>query len=278
MMRRGKLAAMTHERISERVREVGDGLILAFPIATADVAGQNIDTVRLYFFRVSSETRYFQKYTQLAAINSGTTTPTSGYGYLGDTGVDSGSDIFRLSTDDWQVMHFGVGTTHPDLEVFTAVSPKANGNPAQDRDGTNENIVPGTDDRGWYSQVQIPDQYDPPAFTERVAFRNDKDGEFLRWAFHADGTNLSGSDLDLYFTGGGYKLQPVTHAPTQDLMIEMALSRPESPSLDTILHQVGGVTDYNLGTEEPDSWGTVRESDPGMTRTFNVADVRQGSR
>lgn len=262
---------MAHATMSERVRDVGDGLILAFPIADTEVAGATVETVRLYFLRIGAETRYFQKYTALANIAAGNTTPTTGYGYLGDTGVDTGDDIFRIETDDWHLMHFGVGTSHPDLEVFYAVSPRANGDPAQDRTGTGEDITPGTDDRGWISEVHIPDRYDPPAFTERVAFRNDDSGEFLQWAFHNDGgAQLAGNELDLYLTGRGYKTQPVTDPETQDLMLQMALSRPADPVLDTIIHSVGGITQYTLGTEEPDEWKTVRQQDPGMSRTFTI--------
>lgn len=264
---------MAHELLSERVRDVGDGLILGFPIEDTSIANQDIDTVRLYFFRVSSQTRFFQKYTSLSSINSGSTTPSSGYAFLGDSGADSGSDIFRMSTDDWQLMHFGFATNHPDMEVFTAVSPAANGNPAQDRTGQGEDITPGTDDRGWFAQGQIDDKFDPPAFTERVSFRNDKDGEFLKWAFHADGTNLSGNQLHLYFTGRGYKVQPVTDPVVQRIMLQTALANLEEEELDTIYHQVGGVTQYTLGSEEPDDWKAVRQDEPAFTTTFNVEEM-----
>lgn len=265
---------MAHETITERVRGVGDGLILGFPIESTDVAGHDIETVRLYFFRVASETRYFQRYTSLSSIASGSTTPSDAFDYLGDTGVGSGSDIFRLSTDDWQIQHFGFATNHPDLQVFTAVSPHSNGDPAQDRTGQGEDIEPGTDDRGYYEQAQIADQFDPPASTERVSFRNDNDGEFLEWAFHNDGSNtLSGSELDLYFTGRGYKLQPVTSEEMQKLMVQTALASLPEPTLDTIYHQVGGVNNYTLGTEEPDAWESVRESEPSFTQTFNIEEL-----
>lgn len=266
---------MSHETMSERVRDIGDGLILAFPITQTQVANQSgLDTTRMYFFRVARETRFRQKYTSLANIAGDGTTPSSGYDWLGDTGVNSGSDIFRIETDDWHLQHFGVGTNHPDLEVFYAVSPDANGNPAQDRTGDGEDITPGTDDRGWYSSKEISDQWDPPAFTERVAFKNNQNGEFLHWAFHNDlsSTTLSGSDLHLFFTGRGYKVQPVTNGAMQDTMLEMALRRPDDPEIDTIMHTVGGVNTYTLGSEEPDSWGEVEE----MTRDFNVQAIAGG--
>lgn len=265
------------ETISERVRDVGDGLILGFPIDTTTVAGEDqLLTTRLYFFRVSSQTRYFQKYTSLSSINSGTTTPSSGYGFLGDTGVDSGSDIFRVETDDWHLMHFGVGTNHPELEVFTAVSPAANGNPAQDRTGQGEDISPGTDDRGWYGTPMIDDRYNPPALTERVSFRNgsNQGGEFLQWAFFNDGNSqLSGSELDLFLTGRGYKVQPVTNLGVQRLMLQTALASLDEPTLDTIFVQIGGVNEYTLGSEEPDSWEKVRQEEPAFARTLNIAEV-----
>lgn len=261
---------MAHELMSERVRDVGDGIILAFPIAETQVEGMDINTTRLYFFRVGSETRYFQRYTSLSDITSGSTTPTNGYGYLGDTGVDSGSDIFRQSTDDWHLQHFGFGTSNPDLQVFMAVSPAANGNPAQDRTGQGEDITPGTDDRGWVANTQMADKFDPPAFTERVAFRNDRNGEFLLWAFYNDGgSTLTGGDLDLIFSGRGYVVQPVTDVEVQNEMLRMAQQRPADPTIDTIIHQVGGVNDYQLGTEEPDSWGDTL----AMQRDVNVEDL-----
>lgn len=267
---------MAHELMTERVRDVGDGLILGFPIETTTVAAEDLETVRLYFFRVASETRYYQRYTSLSSIASGSTTPTNGYDFLGDTGVGSGDDIFRVETDDWHLMHFGFGTRHPDLQVFQAVSPQANGNPAQDRTGQGEDIVPGTDDRGWVSSELIEDRFDPPAFTERVSFRNssNQSGDFLQWAFFNDGTSqLSGADLDLFFVGRGYKVQPITNPEVQRLMMQTALASIEEPTLDTVFHQVGGVNSWNLGSEEPDSWGNVRQREDAFTATFNVAEL-----
>lgn len=264
---------MAHEVMSERVRDVGDGLILAFPFGDTTVEGKSIDSVRLFFFRVSSQTRYFQRYTALGNIASGNTTPTNGYDFLGDTGVGSGDDLFRIEDDDWHLLHFGFATSHPDLQVFRAVSPQANGEPALDRSGSDEDITPGTDDRGWVAQPQIDDKYDPPAITERVSFRNDSDGEFLEWAFHNDGgATLSGADLELFFTGRGYKVMPVTDRRLQDLMLEMALRRPADPLVDTVMHQVGGVDAYTLGTNEPSQWEDIDE----FKRIFDVGDLPSG--
>lgn len=260
------------ETMSDRVRDVGDGLIMAFPITNVNVAGQtDLKTVRLYYFQVSRQTRYYQEYTSLSNITSGSQSPSSGFDYLGDTGVGSGDDIFRMENDDWHLMHFGVGTNHPDLHVFHAVSPKSNGNPAQERNGQDEDIVPGTDDRGWYSSVHIPDKYDPPAFTERVSFRNSDSGEWLQWAFDNDGAStLSGGNLTLFFSGRGYKVHPVTNRQKQDLMLQMALRRPDDPQIDTILHSVGGVNNMDLGTGEPDAWANVDL----MKRDFNAEEFQ----
>lgn len=258
-----------YETISSRVRDIGDGLILAMTITDTTVAGyENMITSRLYFFRVAAQTRYYQEYNQLANITSGSQLPTSvDYDYLGDSGIGSGSDIFRMENDDWHMMHFGVGPTHPDLEVFHAISPSANGNPAQERNGEDEDIIPGTDDRGHYSAKTIPNKYDPPAFTERVSFRTDTDGEFLQWAFDNVGSNtLSGSDLELIFTGRGYKVQPVTDSREQAIMLQMAMTRPQDPLIDTIIHPVGGVNRWQLGSLEPDDWKTLDE----MHQDFNV--------
>jgi len=267
---------MSHETMSERVRNIGDGLILAFPVDEAEVSGQTINTMRLYFFRVAEKTRYYQEYTSLSSIAGNSTTPSSGYGYLGDSGVDSGSDIFRVESDDWRVMHYGVGTNHPDLRVFNAVDPKANGNPAQSRTGSGEDITPGSDARGFYTGKQIADRYDPDSFTERVAFRNSSNntGQFLLWAFeNPTSSQLAGNDLTLYFTGGGYTLQPVVDPDVQETMLRMSQTRPDEPAIDTIMHVVGGITNYNLGSQEPDSWKDVREKTPGLTQEFNAAKI-----
>jgi len=79
------------QAMSDRVRDVGDGLILGFPISTTEVAQQDLETVRLYFFRVSSQTRYFQKHTSLSSINSGNTSPSNGFDLV-------------VSTDDFVVI------------------------------------------------------------------------------------------------------------------------------------------------------------------------------
>lgn len=261
------------ETITDRVRSVGDGLILAFPVAETEPAGQEIDTVRLYFFRIASETRFYQVYSSLGDITSGSTTPTNGYGYLGDTGVDSGSDIFRLSTDDWHLMHFGFAPAHSDLRVYTAVSPDASGNPAQDRTGQGENITPGTDSRGFFGREHIGSTQDPPTITERVSFRNDDDGEFLQWAFHNNGSaTLSGSQLNLHFAGRGYKVQPVTNPAVQSEMLKSALTEKDD-TVDTIVHQVGGIGRYTLGTEEPDQWRAVRDTTPAFTEVLDASQI-----
>lgn len=265
---------MEEQTMSDRTLGVGDGLILGVPEAEVNAAGQKIKSVNLYFFWVGSRNRYFRKYTNLSSITSGSTAPsgTGTYDYLGDSGVGSGTDVFQMYSYDWRVLHFGFAARSPDLQIWKAVSPKGNGEPSEDRKGNDEDIVPGTDNRGWYSRRQVSNLYDPPASTERVAFRNDKQGQFLQWAFYNDGPNtLSGSELDLFFTGAGYWLQPVTQQEVADEMLESALSSSGESDIRTIYHQVGGLQDYNLGTQTPKSWEEVQKSTPAFTREFDAS-------
>lgn len=256
-------------RISDRLLGLGGGLIITFPQSTVDVeevGGEQLASVRAYFFRVSrAEELFYEPYTQVGSINGGNTVPAGGgFDYLGDTGVGSGDDIFRVDRDDWHVYHFGVGARNPDLRVYYSVDPQANADRAFEWQTNDQDVVPG-DDRGYYDGRRVRDRFDPPAITERVSFRNDSSGEFLQWAFEAD-ADLSAGDTELLFTGKAYKLLPITDRQTQDAMLAEAQRDPAThPNPQTEFpvtrHHVGGIQTWSLGTLKPDEWNDTHRRD-----------------
>lgn len=264
------------ETIDDRVRDVGDGLIIAFPLTGESgdtiIGGRSLATVQAYFFRVARANRYYQEYTQIGALNADTNANNGNFAFLGDTGLDTGNDILRVEEDDFHVTHFGYGTLDPNFRVYEAVSPAQGGTHAINRDGQGDFVSVG-DDRGFITSRDIDDARDPPAETERISFRNDDDGEFLQFGFRADGQQVADGNTDLLLSGRGYRLLPVRSGEMQDIMLEMALTRPETPEIDTIITQVGGISDYRLGSEEPDEWGNSF----ARTLTFGLGEGRSGA-
>lgn len=238
----------------ERVRDPGHGFIIGFPTTNTERrTGDgtfNLDTLEAYFFRVAKSQRFYYEYDQLGSFTDG---ETRDFDYLGSGGLGSGDDILRVGEDDFHVYHFGFAPESPDLNVYTAVNPSSSSDKALARRGRDIGPQPG-DPSGFFNTRRADSAYDPPAETERVSFRNDKDGEFLEFAFEATDDIAAGNDT-LYLTGRGYKLLPVTDTETQEKMVEVvAGNNIEDSSLPTIITQVGGLGDYELGTERPDNW------------------------
>jgi hypothetical protein len=236
--------------MDQRVRDPGHGVIIGFPTDATNKVGVDLDTLKTYFFRVARTQRLYYEYDNIGALNEGDTVD---FGYLGDTGIGSGNDVLRVGEDDFHAYHFGFSPEDPNLNVYTSVSPSSSTDKALSRRGRDNGPSPG-DPRGFFSSRRAGNVYDPPAETERVSFRNDKDGEFLEFGFEAT-DDITEENSTLHVIGRGYKLLPVTDTDTQDRMLDVVLSGDtEDADLPTIITQVGGLGSYDLGTETPDSW------------------------
>jgi len=238
-------------RMDDRVRDAGEGLIVAFPEKNASIEGESLDTLKAYFFKVAEQQRFYYRYSDLGSFNAG---ESSDFAYLGDTGHGTGDDVLRMHNDDFHVLHFGVGLESTDLRVYEKVDPSSGSNTALDYSGSSDNADPTVpSDFGYYNGAMVDDRYNPNAFTERVAFRNDKEGEFLQYGFYADDA-LTTTESDLHLVGRGYKLLPVTDSDTQDKM-QRAINVPDDQAeVPTTLVIEGGLEQYNPGTQTPDDW------------------------
>jgi hypothetical protein len=84
------------EQMSDRLLNVGEGLIIGFPSYQAQDGPtdlQNLGSTRAYFLTVSRVAELHIEYTQLPSLSNG---QTLNFDYLGDTGHGSGEDIFRV--------------------------------------------------------------------------------------------------------------------------------------------------------------------------------------
>jgi hypothetical protein len=258
------------ERLSDRLLNIGGGLIIGFPSVEADVPDMGLNQmggVRAYFFRVAREAElFFEPYGQIGAMNDG---DTLGFDYLGDTGIGSGNDIFRIQRDDWHVYHFGVGVKSPDLRVYYSHDPHSNGERAFEYKTGTQDVSVG-DDRSHFDGRLTGDRFDPPSRTERIAIRNDKNGEFLQWGFEAQ-DGLTAAETELVIAGRAYKLYPVTDSDEQEDMLRGAQSNQQEIHTDypVTYHQFGGMQTWSLGTEAPGEWS----EDHRLDLTLDIAET-----
>lgn len=249
-----------NERISERLRDVGQGFIAAFPDNDANINANDhvIQGLKGYFFRVAQSVPFYFKYSQLGAVTAGAGNALD-FDYLGDTGLGSGNDILRVEDDDFHVMQFGLAPESVDLRVYYKVSPDSDANTSLDRSpfsGPDPTAASNFDYFDLRRVDNVASKFDPPAFTERLSFRNSEQtaGQFLQFGFEAFGRDVNANQSVLHLTGAAYKLVPVTDEETQDTMEEVVVTDPVDPEIPTTLVSVGGITDYNLGTQKPDAW------------------------
>lgn len=243
--------------LAQRVRDPGHGFIVGFPTtSTKRSTGDGrfkLGTLEAYFFRVARSQSLYYEYDELGSFADG---ETRDFDYLGGGGLGTGDDVLRVGDGDFHAYHFGYAADSPDLNIYTAVAPSSESNKALSRRGRDRGPQPG-DATGFFNSRRASSKYDPPSETERVAFRNDKDGEFLEFGFEAT-DDIAAANSTVYLTGRGYKLLPVTDKETQDKMLEVALSEDsDDADLPTVLTQVGGLKSYELGTERPDNWNAA---------------------
>lgn len=241
----------SHGTMSDRVRDVGEGLIVAFPSKKASLVGETIQALEGYFFKVSVSERFYYEYTQLGAFNNG---DSLDYGYLGDTGHNAGDDVLRLYNDDFHAYHFGVGLESTDLRVYEKVDPSSVGNNGLDYAGQDGSPDP-TDPSSWgyYNGAMVEDKYDPDSFTERVGFRNDRSGEYNQFGFYADDAIASGN-ANLHLVGRAYKLLPVQDSDERDSMLDAIHQPDDDADIPTTLVASGGMGNFDPGTQLPDEW------------------------
>lgn len=253
------------DTISDRVLGHGDGLIVAFPIQTAEdirVGGKDIATVKAFFFKIAKTQELNWRYTQLGAINAGAASALD-YNWLGDTGHGTGSDVLRIVNDDFKLYHFGVGLNSPYLRVYEDIDP-SNPNRAFDHSNSGQPSPTSLHNFGFYDGRMQADRFDPPVHTERVAFRNDRDGQFLQFGFGVDANdpNVADGNTDLELRGRTYQLRPVEDQAEQEFMLRQSRLRGAGRDIDlkVITVQVGGIFTYEIGTTLPDGWEDLEGS------------------
>lgn len=246
----------TQETISDRLRSHGQGLIVGFPEGGENsVDGKRVETLEAYFFRVAEVQDMYIPYDQVGMDDGLTSGESLDFNYLGDDGLGAGDDVLRVGEDDFHMYHFGVVPQDPALRMYYTVSPSSESNDALSRRGREFPDPLDTDARyrGYMTRGMSPSIYDPGADTERVSFRNDKDGEFLQFGFYAE-DDITEEGSTLHIVGRGYKVHPVTEESVQDKMLETVTAQDDEADIPTVLTQVGGLSTYNLGTETPDGW------------------------
>ncbi len=241
--------------IQSRLRDPGHGLVIAMALEEKIKANRQVtETYKGWFFKVTKTAPFYYNYDALSAFADG---ESSDFDYLGDGGHGTGEDILRNEIDDYHVLHFGYAPEHPSLRVYENVSPSSAPNRASDREGEPDFPDPTVPDpAGYIDSKRIDSQYAPPETTERVSFRNDDDGEFLQFGFHAE-DSISADNAILHLTGAGYKLAPVTDTALQDEMVEIVTDNTPQQSTNappTVMTTVGGIGTFRLGTNEPDDW------------------------
>jgi hypothetical protein len=244
--------------ISSRLLGTGQGLIVTFPIqkaATIELRGKDVSSVRAFFFKVVKSQEYFFEYQQLGTITAGAGNALD-YDYLGEDGHGAGDDILRLVNDDFKVYHLGFAPRDPNLRVYEAVAAQGP-NRATDHENQGEPDPTAGDNFGFYTSRQIPNQFDPPALTERLAIRNAESGAFLQFGFMADGVDIIDGNSDILITGRTYQLQPITDPDEQDFLLRQAVLDRADQTLRSITVQVGGLFTYEIGNAMPGNWVDV---------------------
>lgn len=242
------------DRISDRVLGHGEGLIVAFPtqnVQKIQAGPQSIPTVRAYFFRIAKVQKYRWTYSQLTSFNDA---ESLDYNYLGDTGHGTGDDVLRLEGDDFKVYHVGFGLHSPDLRVYEKIDP-ANPNRAVDHNNQSDPDPTAPSAFGYYDGKQQDDTFDPPAHTERLSIRSQRQGQFLQFGFYAENA-ITDANADIEIIGKTYELAPVLNPQEQAYLLQQNLARRagKTPDLKTIKIQVGGIFTYEIGEALPDGW------------------------
>lgn len=259
--------------LSSRLLDTGHGLIVTFPIQGAEpVQTQNISSssARAYFFKVLKHQRHKREYRELGTITAGAANALN-YDYLGEDGHGQGDDILRLEDDDLKVYHLGFAPRDPNLRVYEKIA-AAEPNRATDHGNRGAPDPTEGDDHGFYTSAEIPNRFDPPALSERLAFRNSEAGQFLQFGFMADGQDVEDGASDLLITGRTYQLQPITDPDEQRFMLNQSLLDREDQILRTISVQIGGLFAWELGSALPDDWGAIE----GLSRDLVFEGLEQG--
>ena len=247
---------MTLEKLSDRLLDIGNHLLVAFPVERVEIEGSTYITSRIFIFKVAAFWPYWYKYS-LGAMSAGS---YKTFNYLGETGFGSGKDIFRIEKDDFHVYHVGLVPDNPNLRVYRTVSPDGDALTALDRKAAVDfaSVTAGSN-FDYYDSKRIPDKFDPPAFTEWLIFRaaSDDDGKYFFYGFYAEKDIPAPNDL--YIVGRGYKLLPVTDEDEKKKILEESIKRPELRTVKTTTVTINGIgkTTVTLDKFIPDSWQKV---------------------
>jgi len=244
------------ETISQRLLDIGDNLIVAFPVKETEVEGTKVTTSILYFFKVAACWPFYYEWNRISAIPAGTGLD---FNYLGTTGHGSGDDILRIERDDFHVYHFGMSPDQPYVRIYRTISPVGTALSALDRKAVTDMASPiAGSNFDYYTGKQIPDKFDPPSFTENLVFRagSDDAGKYFQFGFYAEQSVSAG--MPFYLIGKGYKLIPVVKREKKEEILEEATLQRRFQKVKTITVTIGGIwTSYSLAKFVPDSWDRV---------------------
>ena len=217
---------MTRKYMSDLLLDAGDNLVLIFPQANdarIDIGPQGevgVPLGRAFFFKVSTASRLIRKYdlfSTLAALTGVT------YNYLGDTGHGTGSDVLRISEDDWWAYHFGYSPLQDWLRVYRRMGAQAHetGWEYVTPDRPDPTATPG-DPYGFIRGAEVYNYFDPTAETETVSFRNDKAGQLWQFGLYNEHPDLL-IDPEMLLVGKAYRLLPIV---TEEIMSKVLYGDP----------------------------------------------------
>lgn len=246
------------EKISDRLLNEGDNLIILFGTETGTVKNEEVTVGRGFFFKVLTWSRFRYEYDQLENIG-----PQSGkdYKYLGSDGMNSGDDILRIVDDAWWLYHFAFATDSSDLRIYRRMQGKVPVGGLEYSDADRPDPTAG-DNFGYISGAEIEDYYNPPAFTEMVCWQTGGTSSPLwEFGFYNENPNktLRGR---LNLVGRQYKVVPITNP---DVMKKMARGE-----IKRTIISVGGLRLSREETFIPNAWRGLNERKVGFTEMTEV--------
>jgi len=236
--------------MSEVLLETGDNLIIVFPEpgdAEVEVGRKGhlgVPYGRAFFFKVilASKLRYhydlFNNLSPLAGVT---------YNYLGDAGHGAGNDILRIGNDDWWMYHFGYSPLQDTLRVYRKVNARHSETGFEYTTPDRPNPALG-DPYGYIKGAQVFNWFDPPAETETVMFRNDRDGELWWFGLYNEHQDLE-IDPALWVDGKAYRVDPIVDVESMEKLLKGA----PAPFRRRII-TVDGLRDFREEAYIPIEW------------------------
>jgi hypothetical protein len=250
------------ERMSDRLLDIGENLIVAFPVKEYDVPISETKTISAqtslcYVFRVSAWYPFYYEWDKLGALSKG---GYSGLNYLGETGHGSGDDILRIERDDFQVYHVFLAPDDPNVRIYRSISPVGSVLSALDRKVSSDLASVSSGSKfDCYTGKQVVDKFNPTSIAENLVFRagSSDSGKSFQWGFYA--IESIPSTYTFYLIGRSYKLIPVTDETMRKKIIIESMLPADKQERRTISITIGGLAkpNFSLSKFVPDDWDIV---------------------